>query len=129
MWLLSRLEAHADLRLGKEIQVFAQLQSAVATGKDFIEPVDQDRLDIEQLFVGVTEPFQNGELTFRLGRQLFAFDLQRFLSSRNGPNLRQPFDAANLNGTNGAPGASLPSTVGRSSLRIGEHSTTTAMIA
>jgi hypothetical protein len=35
-----------------------------------------------------------GALKVRLGRQQFAFDLQRFVSVRDGPNVRQSFDAA-----------------------------------
>ena len=93
-WLLSRLEAHADLRLGKHIQVFTQVQSAYAPGKAVRAPIDQDRLDVEQAFVGITHALGGGTLTLRAGRQLIDVDLQRFLSMRDGPNLREPFDAA-----------------------------------
>ena len=93
-WLLSRLEAHADLRLGKHIQVFTQVQSAYAPGKAVRAPIDQDRLDVEQAFVGITHALGGGTFTLRAGRQLIDVDLQRFLSMRDGPNLREPFDAA-----------------------------------
>jgi len=93
-WLLSRLEAHADLRLGKHIQVFTQIQSAYAPGKAVRAPIDQDRLDVEQAFVGITHALGGGTFTLRAGRQLIDVDLQRFLSMRDGPNLRQPYDAA-----------------------------------
>ena len=95
-WLLSRLEVHADLRLGKHVQVFAQLQSAFAPGKKVLAPVDQDRLDLEQCFIRLTERLGGGTVTLRVGRQLMDFDLQRFVSSREGPNLRQAFDAVYL---------------------------------
>lgn len=58
-------------------------------------PVDQDRpVDIEQAFIALTEPLDNGLLKMRLGRQQIGFDLQRFVSVRDGPNVRQSYDAA-----------------------------------
>lgn len=94
VWLLSRMETNADLRLGDHVQIFIQLQSAFAPGKQVLFPVDQDRLDIEQAFIGLTEPLGNGTLKMRLGRQLVGIDFQRFVSVRDGPNLRQSYDAA-----------------------------------
>ena len=41
----------------------------------------------------MTEKVGGGILKLRLGRQQFAFDLQRFVSVRDGPNVRQSFDA------------------------------------
>jgi len=93
-YLISRLEVDADLHLGPKVQVFTQLQSDFAPGKAVLTPVDQDRLDLEQAFVVVTEPLDGGTLKLRLGRQQFAFDLQRFISARDGPNVRQSYDAA-----------------------------------
>jgi hypothetical protein len=93
-YLISRMETHADLRIASQIQIFAQLQSDFAPGKTTITPVDQDRFDIEQAFIAVTEPVADGTLKLRLGRQQFAFDLQRFVSVRDGPNVRQSYDAA-----------------------------------
>jgi hypothetical protein len=93
-YLISRLETHADLRLGPEIQLFAQLESAFAPGKEQLTPVDQNRLDLEQGFAAYVVPVDGDTLKLRLGRQEFGFDLQRFVSVRDGPNLRQAFDAA-----------------------------------
>jgi hypothetical protein len=57
--------------------------------------VDQDRpVDLEQAFIVLIEPLDDGLLKFRLGRQQFAVDLQRFISFRDGPNVRLSFDAA-----------------------------------
>src|SRR5580704_15896488 len=50
-WILSRLEWHADLRLGKHVQVFTQVQNAVAPGEAMLAPIDQDRLYVEQAFM------------------------------------------------------------------------------
>jgi hypothetical protein len=93
-YLISRHEVHADLRLGRPVQIFVQLQSDYALGKRVLTPVDQDRLGTEQAFVGVTKPLNGGTLQVRLGRQQIAFDLQRFVSVRDGPNVRQSYDAA-----------------------------------
>jgi len=69
------------------------LQSDAAPGKDRLSPVDQDRLGIEQGFVAVSEPCGDGAaLIVRVGRLEIGFDLQRFLSARDGPNVRQSYD-------------------------------------
>ena len=93
-YLISRLEVHADLHLGAHVQIFTQLQSDFAPWKTVLTPVDQNRLDLEQAFVAITEPVGGGTLKVRLGRQQIAFDLQRFISVRDGPNIRQSYDAA-----------------------------------
>jgi hypothetical protein len=90
---ISRLELHADLRVDQQLQAFVQLQSDYAPGKTQLSPVDQDRLGLEQAFVVLTEPLAGGEFKLRVGRQQFAFDLQRFVSARDGPNVRQSYDA------------------------------------
>ena len=92
--LLSRLEVHSDLRIAGQVQIFVQLQSDAAPGKRDPSPVDQDRLGLEQAFVALTEPLADGTLFARIGRQEVGFDLQRFLSVRNGPNVRQAYDGA-----------------------------------
>jgi hypothetical protein len=93
-YLLSRFQVQADLHLGAQVQVYTQLQSDFAPGKTVLVPVDQDRLDLEQAFVAVTEPVDGGTLRLRFGRQEFGLDLQRFISDRDGPNVRQAYDAA-----------------------------------
>jgi hypothetical protein len=93
-YLISRSETSADLRLGSAVQMFVQFQSDFAPWKTMIAPVDRDRLDLEQGFIALVEPVGGGTLKLRLGRQQFAFDLQRFISVRDGPNVRQSYDAA-----------------------------------
>src|SRR5262249_33291794 len=93
-YVLSRSEAHLDLRVADQLQVFVQLQSDFAPWKTILGPVDRDRLDLEQAFAILTEPIGGGTGKVRLGRQQFAFDLQGFRAVRDGPNLRQSFDAA-----------------------------------
>jgi Alginate export len=92
-YVISRNEFHADLRIANQIQAFVQLQADYAPWKTMLTPVDVDRLDLEQAFVVLTEPVGGGTLKLRAGRQQFAFDLQRFVSVRDGPNVRQSYDA------------------------------------
>jgi hypothetical protein len=92
-YVISRLETHADLRLGDQVQAFVQLESEFAPGKTVVTPVDQNRLDLEQAFIALTERVGQGLLRLRAGRQQIAFDLQRFIAVRDGPNVRQSYDA------------------------------------
>ena len=93
-YVLSRNEFHADLRVADQLQFFLQFQSDFAPWKDRPLPIDRNRLDLEQAFVALTEPLGNGTLRLRLGRQQIGFDLQRFVSVRDGPNVRQSYDGA-----------------------------------
>jgi Alginate export len=93
-YLLSRSDAFADLRIADQVQVFIQFESDFAPWKTMLTPADQNVLDLEQAFVTVTEPIAGGTVRVRLGRQQMNFDLQRFVSNRDGPNVRQSYDAA-----------------------------------
>ena len=92
-YIISRNEFDADLRIANQIQAFVQFQADYAPWKTMLTPVDVNRLDLEQAFVVLTEPVGGGTLKLRAGRQQFAFDLQRFVSVRDGPNVRQSYDA------------------------------------
>jgi hypothetical protein len=93
-YLLQRLWIHADVHFNADWRFFTELESALAFGKERITPVDQNPLDFRLAFLEYTHPFSQGTLKARVGRQEFAFDLQRFVSLRDGPNVRQAFDAA-----------------------------------
>lgn len=92
-YLINRLEGHADLRIANQVQIFVQLQEDYAPRKTIVLPVDADKLDLELAFITITEPIAKGTFKFRAGRQQFAFDLQRFISVRDGPNVRLSYDA------------------------------------
>jgi hypothetical protein len=92
-YLLQRLYFHADLHFDENWRVFGQLEDSRAFWKDQIRPIDQNILDLRNLFLEYTRNFGTNTLKARAGRQDFAFDLQRFVSSREGPNVRQSFDA------------------------------------
>lgn len=91
-YVIQRANLHADLRLGQYVQVFGQLVDARAFQKHTLAPPDQDKLDVEQLFATVAVPTDSGAVKLRVGRQEMAFDLQRFIAARDGPNVRQSFD-------------------------------------
>ncbi len=92
-YLITRMQAHADLRVNEQLQIFVQLQNDYAPGKTILMPPDQNRLDLEQGFFAIVAPLGDGTLKFRAGRQQMAFDLQRFISLRDGPNVRLSYDA------------------------------------
>jgi hypothetical protein len=92
-YVIQRLEVHADLHPSANWQVFVQLQDDRAFRKDMLTPVDKDPLDLEQGFVTYSGDVGGGTLKVRVGRQQMAFDLQRFIGVRDGPNVRQSFDA------------------------------------
>jgi Alginate export len=92
-YVISRNELNADPRIASQVQMFVQFQSDFAPWKTMLSRVDVDRLDLEQAFVALTEPVGDGTLKLRVGRQQFAFDLQRFVFVRDGPNVRQSYDA------------------------------------
>jgi hypothetical protein len=93
-YVISRNEFHADLRIADQVQALVQFQADYAPWKTMLTPVDRNRLDLEQAWVALTEPVGGGTLKLRVGRQQFGFDLQRFVAVRDGPNVRQSFDAA-----------------------------------
>ncbi|MEZ2224285.1 alginate export family protein [Rhizobium sp. RCC_161_2] len=92
-YLLQRAQIHADFHINDNWQLFTQFEDDRAFGKTTIGGADQDRVDLRLAFLAYTQDFETGTFKARIGRQDFAFDLQRFVSSRDGPNVRQSFDA------------------------------------
>ena len=98
-YLLQRAQIHADLHPDAHWQMFLQLEDDVQAGKAPVAPVDENPVNIRQAFVTYDTGFAGGDLKIRVGRQEMAFDLQRFVSVRDGPNVRQAYDAAWANWT------------------------------
>jgi hypothetical protein len=92
-YLIQRAQVHADARIGQYLQFFVQLEDARAFDKDQVKTTDKNPLDLEQAFVAWVSPLGPGTIKLRIGRQEMAFDLQRFISVRDGPNVRQAYDA------------------------------------
>lgn len=92
-YLLHRLEVHADVHLTDQTRVFVQLENALAPWLKNPGPVDANKLDLRLAFLDTGMKLGDGTLKLRVGRQEIAFDLQRFVSVRDGPNVRQAYDA------------------------------------
>lgn len=92
-YVIQRLQVHADIHFNQNWQLFTQLEDARDYGKRNTTPVDRNPLDLRLAFLAFTHAFETGTFKARIGRQEFAFDLQRFVSLRDGPNVRQAFDA------------------------------------
>jgi hypothetical protein len=92
LYWLQRYLLHADLQINMSFRVFAQLNSCHAVGKDhLVEGIDRDDLGLMQAFVDI----RFGTITamqLRLGRQDISFGAERFMGTRDGPNVRQTFD-------------------------------------
>lgn len=95
-YLLQRYMVHADLRLGRRVRLFAQLKSGIETGRTAgPRPPDEDSLDVHQSFVEMRTTSGSSEQVgvLRVGRQEFNLGSGRLMSVREGPNVRQSFDA------------------------------------
>ena len=92
-YLLQRAQVHADLHLDEHWRAFIQLEDDRAFAKRVITAVDENKVDLRLAFAEYTGTLGPAVVKVRVGRQDFQFDLQRFISSRDGPNVRQSFDA------------------------------------
>jgi hypothetical protein len=96
-YVLSRLLVHSDMHLGKQFRTFIQLQGSMAGGRPSASPVEDNSMEVHQAFADLcTRSEAPVKLTFRIGRQELAYGSQRLVSTREGPNNRQAFDAAKL---------------------------------
>jgi hypothetical protein len=93
-FLLSRFLLHLNVNAGAKIRLFTQLQGGHAYGKKSVSPVDQNQLDLHQVFLDYTiRTFDTvRQFTLRVGRQELLYGSQRLVSVREGPNYRQSFD-------------------------------------
>jgi hypothetical protein len=90
---LHRAQFHIDAHLNENWQIFTQFEDVRAFDKTVVGTTDANRTDLRLAFVGYTQVTGAGTFSARVGRQDFSFDLERFLSLRDGPNVRQSFDA------------------------------------
>jgi hypothetical protein len=90
---LQRYMWHMDARISARIRLYGELKSGIELGRaGGPRPPDEDRLDLHQGFADVSL----GAVTWRIGRQELAFGSQRLVSAREGPNVRQTFDAGSV---------------------------------
>ncbi len=97
-YLLQRLMLHGSVRSGttgeRRVRAFTQLKSGLIGGRDGpIYPPDRDLLGINQAFLEVGSPWEEGTLTLRAGRQELHYGAGRMIAVREGPNVRLGFDA------------------------------------
>jgi hypothetical protein len=98
-YILSRFLLHASISQGR-FRLFSQLQAGDAAWKKSVGPVDENGLDLHQLFVDynlITSSRAN--VVLRAGRQELLYGIQRLISVRDGPNYRQAFDGLKLQAT------------------------------
>lgn len=92
---LLRLMLHADVRLGGQWRLYGELKSGLVRGRTApVKPPDQDDLDLHQAFVEWHGPVAGVLALVRIGRQELNYGGMRILTFRDGPNVRQSFDAA-----------------------------------
>lgn len=92
-YVLQRAQFHVDVHLDEHWQLFTQFEDVRAFDKRLVGMTDENRLDLRLAFVGYSREADAGTFSARIGRQDFSFDVERFLSLRDGPNVRQSFDA------------------------------------
>lgn len=97
-YFLQRYLFHADFKIHKNFRVFGQLKSGLVWGKlaEQIVP-DSDQLRVHQLFTdfeySLSEDFR---ILLRPGRQEMQYGDSRYVSVREGPNVRLSFDALKM---------------------------------
>lgn len=91
---LQRLQVHADIALNARWTVQGALEDVRTFGKEHPTPTDRNPTDLRTAWIAYARPWHDGTIGLKVGRQEFAFGQQRFLSVRDGPNVRQAFDAA-----------------------------------
>ena len=92
-FLLARHLLYANVQVGRGWRIFGQLQSGVTAGKQVVNSVDENILELHQIFIDYRFNLDSkSRVVLRLGRQEVQYGGQRLVSVRNGPNTRQSFD-------------------------------------
>ena len=97
---LTRLRAHADLRLGERMRVFVEAKSSFTSDPDGFggaRRADSDTIDLQNGFLEWTQPLAHeARLRLRAGRQELRLGKQRLISPLDWGNARRTFDGATL---------------------------------
>jgi hypothetical protein len=103
---LTRLRAHADLRLGERFRAFVEVKSAFTTEPGAFggaRATDSDTFDLQNGFLEWEQPLAgDGRLRLRAGRQELRLGKQRLVSPLDWANARRTFDGATLEWSRGA---------------------------
>ena len=90
---LQRYMFNVDAQVWRRLRAYVEVKSGIELWRaGGPRPPDEDALDLHQGFVDLSF----GPATVRLGRQEISFGTQRLISVREGPNVRQSFDGADL---------------------------------
>jgi Alginate export len=95
-FILNRVLLHSDFKLNKQFRIFSQLQSSTAISRIDQNALENNPLDIHQLFFDILFNLSKNNILIRFGRQEMLFGSQRLVSVREGPNNRQSFDAVKV---------------------------------
>jgi hypothetical protein len=97
---LQRYMLASDWHLGPRFRLYFQIKSGLEFGRKGgpRQMIDEDKLDVNNGFADI-QLLSKGDtqIVFRLGRQELAFGSRRYVSARDGPNVRQTFDGFRLN--------------------------------
>jgi hypothetical protein len=101
-YLLSRYLIHADVKASKKFRLFLQLQASLTGSRVNPGPVEENTLDVHQLFFDYLLSGTGKEgILIRVGRQEMLYGSQRLIAVREFPNSRMAFDGAVLRYYNG----------------------------
>jgi hypothetical protein len=94
-YFLQRYMLHSDLHWTDAFRLFVQVKSGIDTDRTGgPRPSDRDELDLHQAFFDIRIPIGvEDSFVLRPGRQELAYGSSRLISTREGPNVRQSFDA------------------------------------
>jgi hypothetical protein len=97
-YALQRYLFGADLRLGKRVRVFGELQSGIISGQlRSPRPTDRNSLDLHQLFFELRQPVrQKDRFGLIVGRQEIEIGSSRLISASPGLNVKRSFDGVAL---------------------------------
>jgi hypothetical protein len=102
-FFLQRYMVHTDWHFGKHVRAFVQLKSGLESfRRGGYRPIDEKKLDFEAAFVELGTGQGDHWVVFQAGRQELNYGSGRLVSVREGPNVRQSFDAARLKTQTGA---------------------------
>jgi hypothetical protein len=93
-YLLQRYLVGADLRMGRRMRVFGELQSGIINGQlRSPRPTDRNSIDLHQAFFELRQPVrQQNPLLFVVGRQEMEIGSSRLISASPGLNVKRSFD-------------------------------------
>ncbi|MDR7211865.1 alginate export family protein [Flavobacterium piscis] len=95
-FILNRALLHSDLKFREQFRLFTQLQSSTEISRIDPNAIENNPLDIHQLFFDFKFNLRKNNMLFRFGRQEMLFGSQRLVSVREAPNSRQSFDAVRI---------------------------------